>query len=130
MKFYDVLDANEIDGQGKDTDILAEEGDATWTKVLVHPAQQVPAGNYDFVMSLQATVSSTNNSVVYRVVGDVTMEEVELHIDRERPTTREAYFFNMSWDGGPFAMDIEMARSGTSFSANCDFAEFSLRRRS
>ena len=130
MEFYDVLDANEIDGQGKDVDIVAEEGDATWTKVLIHPAQQVPAGNYDFVMSLQATVSSTNNSVVYRVVGDVTMEEVELHIDRERPTIREAYFFNMSWDGGPFALDIEMARSGTSFSSNCDFAEFSLRRRS
>ena len=130
MEFYDVLDANEIDGHGKDVDIVAEEGDATWTKVLVHPAQEVPAGNYDFVMSLQATVSSTNNSVVYRVVGDVTMEEVELHIDRERPTIREAYFFNMSWDGGPFALDIEMARSGTSFSANCDFAEFSVKRRS
>ena len=130
MDFYAVLDANEIDGQGKDVDIVAEEGDATWTKVLIHPAQQVPAGNYDFVMSLQATVSSTNNSVVYRVVGDVTMEEVELHIDRERPTTREAYFFNMSWDGGLFAVDIEMARDGTSFAANCDFAEFSLRRRS
>ncbi len=130
MEFYAVLDANEIDGQGKDVDIVAEEGEATWTKVLVHPAQEVPAGNYDFVMSLQATVSSTNNSVVYRVVGSVVMEEVELHIDRERPTIREAYFFNMSWDGGLFNVDIEMARDGTSFAANCDFAEFSLRRRS
>jgi len=130
MELYDVLDANEIDGQGKDVDIIAEEGDATWTKVLIHPAQEVPAGNYDFAISLQATVSSTNNSVVYRIVGDASMDEVELHIDRERPTTREVYFFNLSWEGGPFAMDIEMARSGTSFSANCDFAEFSLRRRS
>ena len=130
MEFYTVLDANEIDGQGKDVDIVAEEGEAAWTKVLVHPAQEVPAGNYDFVMSLQATVSSTNNSVVYRVVGSVVMEEVELHIDRERPTIREAYFLNMSWDGGLFNVDIEMARDGTSFAANCDFAEFSLRRRS
>ena len=76
MEFYTVLDANEIDGQGKDVDIVAEEGDATWTKVLIHPAQQVPAGNYDFVMSLQATVSSTNNSVVYRVVGDVPWKKL------------------------------------------------------
>ena len=130
MEFYAVLDANEIDGQGKDTDIVAEEADVAWTKVLIHPAQEVPAGNYDFVMSLQASVSSTNNSVVYRVVGSVVMAEVELHIDRERPTIRESYFFNLSWEGGPFAVDIEMARDGTSFTASCDFAEFSLRRRS
>ena len=130
MEFYAVLDANEIDGQGKDVAILAEEADVDWTKVLIHSAQEVPAGNYDFVMSLQASVDSTNNSVVYRVVGSVTMAEVELHIDRQRPTIREAYFFNMSWDGGLFAVDIEMARDGTSFGATCDFAEFSLRRRS
>ena len=130
MEFYDVLDANEIDGQGKDTTIDAEEGDVAWTKVMVHPAQEVPAGNYDLSFSYQATFSATNNSILWRAVGSVILDEEELHIDRARPLLRGSYNFNLSWEGGPFNLDIEMARDGTSFTAVCDFAEFSLKRRS
>ena len=130
MKFYDVLDSNEIDGQGKDTNVSAEEGDTTWTKVMVHPAQDVPAGNYDLSFSYQVTFSATNNSVLWRTVGSVLLDEEELHVDRARPLLRGSYNFNLSWEGGPFELDIEMARDGTSFTAMCDFAEFSLKRRS
>ncbi len=130
MEFYNVLDNNEIDGQGKDVEILAEEANTEWTKVMIHPAQEVPEGNYDLSFSYQITFDSTNNSVLWRVVGSVIMAEEELHVDRERPLLRGSYNFNLSWNGGPFNLDIEMARSGTSFAAMCDFAEFSLKRRS
>ena len=130
MEFYNILDENEIDGQGKDTTITAEESDVTWTKVMVHPAQEVPAGNYDLSFSYQATFSATNNSILWRVIGSVALGEEELHIDRARPLLRGSYNFNLSWEGGPFNLDIEMARDGTSFTAVCDFAEFSLKRRS
>ena len=130
IDFYDVLDQNEIDGQGKDTPILSEEGDASWYKVMIHPPQHVPAGEYVLAFSYQVTVSATNNSVLWRTVGSVVLDEEELHIDRERPILRGTYFFNLSWAGGDFNLDMEMSRDGTSFTADCDYAEFLLTRRS
>ena len=129
MEFYAILDANEIDGQGKDVIIDAEEGDVAWTKVVAHPAQEVPAGEYVFAVSMQSTLSSTNNSALWRVAGSVVLDEEELHVDRARPLIRHTYFFNLSWEGGPFNIDIEMARDGTSFTALSDYAEFVLSRR-
>ncbi len=129
MEFYNVLDNNEIDGQGKDVEILAEEADVEWSKVMVHPAQEVPAGDYVFAVSMQCTLSVTNNSILWRTAGSVILGEEELHVDRQRPLLRHTYFFNLSWEGGPFNVDIEMAKDGTSFAAIADFAEFVLTRR-
>ncbi len=130
MEFYAVLDNNEIDAQGKDTDVLAVESDTEWTKVCIREPQDVPAGDYVFAVSLQATLSATNNSLLWRVNGSVELGEEELKVDRERPLVRHTYFFNLSWDGGLFNVDIEMARANTSFAVMCDFAEMVLTRRS
>jgi len=127
---YEILDLNEIDGQGKDTVIDAVDDDTEWTKVMIHPSQNVPAGNYDFAMSYQISYSVTGKSVNVRVAGSVTLAPIEEKIDKEYLVTRGVYFFNLSWDGGPFNVDMEMARKGTGFTAMCDFAEFSLKRRS
>ena len=130
MEFYDVLDANEIDGQGKDTVIDAVETDIEWSKVMIHPAQEVPAGDYVLAMSMQVSFSATNNSILWRAVGAVALNEEELHLDKTRLLIRHTYFFNLSWDGGLFAFDMEMARANTSFTATADYAEFTLTRRS
>ncbi len=129
VEFYSVLDLNEIDGQGKDTTISAEENNTSWTKVMIHSPQEVPAGQYLFAVSMQITFSATNNSILWRTAGSIILDEEELHIDRARPLLRHTYFFNLSWDGGLFNIDIEMARDGTSFSAVADYAEFVLTRR-
>ena len=128
-EFYDVLDANEIDGQGSDVEILALEEAVDWTKVMIHPAQELPAGNYDFALSFQVQFSTTNHSIYYRTVGSVILDEEEIHVDRDRPLTRGTYFFNLSWDGGPFNLDIEMSKDGTNYTVLCQHAEFSVKRR-
>ena len=128
--FYEVMDINEIDGQGSDVSISAEKGDVGWTKVLSHLAQELPEGNYDFSLSFQVSLSATNNSILYRTVGSVSLGAEEIKIDRNSPLARHTYFFNLSWEGGLFNLDIEMARDGTSFTAIADFAEFSVKRRS
>ncbi len=129
-ELYDVLDANEIDGQGKDADILAVEADTAWSKVMIHPAQEVPAGDYVLALSMQVTFSANNNSILWRAAGAVALDEEELHLDKTRLLIRHTYFFNLSWDGGLFAFDMEMARANTSFTAVADYAEFTLTRRS
>ncbi|RKX64579.1 MAG: hypothetical protein DRP42_06140 [Tenericutes bacterium] len=128
--FYNVLDQNEIDGQGADTPILSEEADVAWDKVMIHPPQDVPEGEYIIAFSYQVSLSATNNSILWRAVGSVLLDEEEVHVDNQRPLVRGTYFFNLSWPGGQFLLDMEMARAGTSFTANCDYAEFTLTRRS
>ena len=130
MELYDILDMNEIDGQAKDTDITALDEDTDWTVVLHHDPQELPAGDYDFALSFQCTLSDTNNSIEYRCAGSVILDPEELHVDRTQPIARHTYWFNLSWDGGPFTLDIEMSRKNNSFTAVCDFAEFSVKRRS
>ncbi len=130
IEFYEVLDLNEIDGQGRDTPIDALDEDPDWTVVLHNDPQELPEGNYDFALSFQATLSDTNNSIAYRVVGSITLDPEELHVDRTQPIARHTYWFNLSWDGGLFNIDIEMSRKNSGFTAVCDYAEFSVKRRS
>ena len=130
IEFYDVMDQNEIDGQDKDTEILALDEDTDWTVVLHNDPQELPQGNYDFAISFQCTLSDTNNSIEYRVGGSVVLDPEELHVDRVQPIARHTYWFNMSWDGGPFSLDIEMSRKNDLFTAMCDYVEFSVKRRS
>jgi hypothetical protein len=129
-ELYTVLDQNEIDGQGKDVQVTAIEGDADWTKVMIHAPQEVPAGNYDFVYSFQTLSDTTAKDFLTRLVGSVALPEIDFHIDKLSGYSQHMYGFNLSWDGGPFSTTIEMARKGTGFELMCEFAEFSLKRRS
>jgi hypothetical protein len=129
-ELYDIFDANEIDGQDRDTDIIALDEHTEWTKVLSSSGEDLPEGNYDFAISFQATLSETNKSIEYRVAGSVTLDAEELHVDKVQPIVRHTYWFNLSWDGGIFNVDIEMSRKNDTFTAVCDFAEFSVTRRS
>ena len=130
MELYDILDQNEIDGQNKTISIDALDEDADWTPVLIHDPQELPAGNYDFMISFQVTVSETGKSIEYRTIGSVNLGEEEVHVENVQPIKRHMYWFNLSWDGGPFSLQIEMSRKNSSFTAICDFVEFSVTRRS
>ena len=130
MVFYDVLDENEIDGQGKDVPILAEFADVYWTVAMVHPAQELPAGNYNFLMTWQALASIKNNTFYYRVNGSVVLPAIDFLVSSNSGRVQHSYGFNLSWDGGPFNLDIEFARDGTGFDLDVEFCEFSVARRS
>jgi hypothetical protein len=129
-ELYDILDANEIDGQAKDIQVVAISHDAEWTKVLVQPAQELPEGNYDFVYSFQTLSDTTAKDFEVRMTGGVVLPAIDFHIDKLSGYSQHMYGFNLSWDGGPFNLDIEMARKNDTFTMMCEFVEFSLTRRS
>ena len=130
MKFYDVLDANEIDGQGKDVIILAIDTDTEWNSAMNHPAQELPEGNYNFLMTWQTIASTKNNTFFYRVNGSITLPEIDYFVSTNSGRTQHSYGFNLSWEGGPFNLDIEFARDDTTFDLTVEFCEFSITRRS
>jgi len=130
MELYDVLDANEIDGQGKDVDILAVESDTTWTSAMSHPAQELPEGNYNFLITWQTLASTKNNTFFYRVNGSITLPAIDYFVATNSGRTQHAYGFNLSWEGGLFNLDIEFARDDATFDLMAEFCEFSITRRS
>ena len=126
MELYDILDSNEIDGQGKDTTVLETD-----TVVLDHPAQDLPAGNYDFTYSYQVTSDTGNKNFDMSLIGSVAVVPMVIHLAKAGAGAyRDAYFFNLSWDGGLFDLQMVMKKENTSFNLMCDFAEFSAKRRS
>jgi hypothetical protein len=129
MDLYEVLDRNEIDGQGKNIQVTAVDEDPDWTVVMHHPASEVPEGNYNFIYSFQTLSTVTAKDFDVKLVGSVTLPIVDFHIDKLSGYSQHMYGFNLSWDGGPFELDIEMARKNDTFELMCEFAEFSLTRR-
>ena len=126
MELYAILDENEIDGQGKDVIVLD-----TATVVLDHPTQNVPAGNYDFSYSYQVTTDTGNKDFYMSLEGSVVLADMDVHLAKNNAGAyRDAYFFNLSWEGGPFDLQMVMRKKDTSFDLSCDFAEFSMKRRS
>jgi hypothetical protein len=130
MDFFEVMDKNEMDCQGKNVQVTDISHDADWNKVMTQPAQEVPEGNYDFVYSFQTLSDTTAKDFEVRMVGSVTLPAIDFHIDKLSGYSQHMYGFNLSWDGGPFSLDIEMARKNDTFTLMCEFAEFSLKRRS
>jgi len=128
-ELYAILDANEADGQAKNIQITALDEDPDWTVVLRQDPQEVPSGNYNFVFSFQTLSTVTAKDFHYRVAGSVTLPDIDMHIDKLSGYSQHMYGFNLSWDGGPFELSIEMARKNDTFELMCQFAEFSLTRR-
>ena len=81
-ELYDILDANEIDGQAKDIQVTAVKDDIDWTKVLVQPAQELPEGNYDFVYSFQTLSDTTGKDFEVRMTAGVILPAIDFHIDK------------------------------------------------
>ena len=129
-ELYEILDSNEIDGQGKNVPILALEGDVDWTVAMNHPAQELPEGNYNFLMTWQTLASTKNNTFFYRVNGSITLPAIDYFVATNSGRTQHSYGFNLSWEGGPFNLDIEFARDGATFDLEAEFCEFSISRRS
>ncbi len=129
-EFYAIMDENEIDGQGKDVDILAVESDTTWTSAMTHPAQTLPAGNYNFLMTWQTLASNKNNTFYYRVNGSITLPIIDYFVATNSGRHQHSYGFNLSWDGGPFELDIDFAKDDNTFDLIAEYCEFSLTRRS
>ncbi len=126
MELYDILDANEIDGQDKDNEVFEID-----TAVLTHPAQELPAGNYDFAYSYQVTSDTGNKDFDMSLFGSVVLVPMTVHLTKSGAGAyRDTYFFNLSWVGGPFDLQMVMKKKDTSFNLMCDFAEFSVKRRS
>ncbi len=120
------MDENEVDGQEKDTTVLNTD-----TIVLNHLAQEVPAGNYTFAYSYQVTSDTGNKDFTVGLTGSVAIDPMGVHLARtDAGAFRDAYFFNLSWEGGPFNLDMVMAKKDNTFDLVCDFAEFTLTRRS
>jgi hypothetical protein len=130
MELYDILDDNEIDGQGKDVPILAIDTDIEWNAAMTHPAQNLPAGNYNFLMTWQALASTKNNTFFYRVNGSIILPEVDFYIVSNSGRVQHSYGFNLSWEGGLFDLSIEFARDDATFDLDVEFCEFSVSRRS
>ena len=130
MDLYSVLDMNEMDGQGTNVQVTALDEDPDWTIVMHQPAQEVPKGNYDFVYGFQTLSTVTGKDFDVKVTGSVTLPVIDFHIDKLSGYSQHMYGFNLSWDGGPFSIDIEMARKNDTFELMCEYAQFSLTRRS
>ena len=126
---YQVLDANEADGQAKDIPVTALDEDPDWTVVLRQDPQEVPKGNYNFVYSFQTLSTVTAKDFDVRLTGSITLPIIDFHIDKLSGYSQHMYGFNLSWDGGLFELNIEMARKNDTFELMCEFAEFSLTRR-
>ena len=125
-ELYAILDENEIDGQNKDQEVFDID-----TAVLTHLPQELPAGNYDFAYSYQVTTDTGNKDFFMSMLGSITLTEMDVHIAKSGAGAfRDTYFFNLSWEGGPFDIQMIMRKKDTSFNLICDFAEFSLSRRS
>ncbi len=129
-ELYTVLDENEIDGQGKDIPILAIFTDTDWTVAMNHPAQELPAGNYNFLITWQTLASTKNNTFFYRVNGSITLPAIDYFVATNSGRTQHSYGFNLSWEGGPFNLDIEFSRDDATFDLMAEFCEFSIARRS
>jgi len=125
-ELYTILDDNEIDGQDKDNEVYEID-----TAVLTHTDQELPAGNYDFAYSYQVTSDTGNKDFDMSLLGSVVLVPMTVHLAKSGAGAyRDTYFFNLSWDGGLFNLQMVMKKADTSFSLMCDFAEFSVKRRS
>ena len=129
-ELYVIFDQNEIDHHTKDIQVTALQADDDWTVVLRQDPQELPSGNYNFVFSFQTLSTVTAKDFHYRVTGGVTIPDIDMHIDKLSGYSQHMYGFNLSWDGGLFELNIEMARKNDTFELMCEHAEFSLTRRS
>ncbi len=129
-ELYEILDTNEIDGQGANTTITALQGDSVWTSGMHHPAQELPAGNYNFLLTWQTIASSKNNTFFYKVTGSILLPEMDYFVATNSGRHQHSYGFNLSWDGGPFTLDIDFAKDDNTFDLIAEYCEFSLTRRS
>ena len=128
-ELYTILDANEADGQAKNIQVTALDEDPDWTVVLRQDLQDVPEGNYNFVYSFQTLSTATGKDFDVRLTGSVILPAIDFHVDKLSGYSQHMYGFNLSWDGGPFELNIEMARKNDTFELMCEFAEFSITRR-
>ena len=133
IDFYAVLDINEIDGNAKDVQIDAHNGngapDGDWNDVINH-TQFLPAGDYLFTYDFQVQSTAPNKNFFVRAIESVELPILRFHIERDSGHYQHYYGFPISWDGGDFTFHLQMARNSTDFELMCQFSDFTMTRRS